>query len=214
MAYALTYAALVSELQTYVDNTNTEFVGQLPNIIARAQDRVQADLSMTQWREIEHNSVTANVSTYPRQASWLKVFSLFFPASGRFAERRSMDWCRMMNATAAKGVPRYYAEHQDGSMLLSPTPAGNYEVYVDTLVRLPALSATNPSNWISTNAASCLLYAALIECEGFLIDADRKAEFLQMYTDNLQRTRSELTSLDREEYGTVRDAAKTTGGAA
>jgi hypothetical protein len=211
MAFSTTYAQLIADAQAYVDDDLDEFEAQLPGMIQRAQDAIQIDLDLEMHSPIKTATTTANVATLARDASWLKVKSIMFTASGRFAERRSVDWVRMYNATAAAGIPKYYAEHDDGLLLLAPKPSAALACELVVMERLPALSVSNTSNWISENVGDALFWMVLVEAEAFLISAERVQEFATKYGDAITRAKRALRGADATDYDPVRRAAATQG---
>jgi hypothetical protein len=204
MAYTLTYPKLRTEIMRIVENDAPEFVEQLPSIIAIAQDAVQRDLDLSIWRTIERDHLRAGSSEYPRKPDWLKVTSLWLPAERTLLERRSLDYIRLFGKP---GVPKFWAETDERAIKLAPTPQHNHAVEVEAHKRLPALTDTAPTNWITENCADLLLFACLIGSESFLVGPERMAEFASLYKGALDSARRELRGVDREESTPVRSVA-------
>lgn len=201
MAYQTSYTSLIADLQTYVDDTVDEFVAQVPAMVARAQDRIQLDLSLERWNIDVEDSLPAGQSTMSRRSPWLAVHSIFVVPAGKYAERRTPEWCRMLNASAASGHLRYWAENQEGSIMLSPRPLLNDAVVINVAQRLPMLTAMAPTNWIAENFAALLLWASLKECEHFLLSPERVAEFEGNYQQELTLARQVLVGTQHMTYG-------------
>lgn len=213
MAYTLTYSELVTQVKSIVENDVSDFVAQLPKIIAIAQDTIQRDLDLSIWRTVVADHVTAGSAIYPSRAdTWLKVLSIWIPSEGVHLERRSKDYVRMFSANRA--VPRYWAEISETELQVAPIPLQNYSIEVDVHKRLPALSDSNQSNWISKNCADLLLLATLIGSESYLVAPERVAEFSQLYAATLAGAIRELRGVEREEGAPVRAAVppKISGG--
>jgi hypothetical protein len=208
MGYTLTYAGLVAELQDIVEDTGPEFVANLPKIIARAQDQVQRDLGLAIWRRFESNSVDFNKAEYPRQGDWLQILSVHFPTLVLWPEQRGLDWVRSFGS--ATGKPRYWCEVNESAIRFAPIPDQNYPVEIEVMKKLPSLSSTNPTNWISENAADLLLLASLIGCEVYLASSDRMKEFMSLYQTLLDGAVRDLREGERSRYEPVRASPKPT----
>ncbi len=203
MGYTLTYSQLVAEVQTIVESDNDEFVQNLPKIIARAHDQVQRDLDLEMWRDIAPKTIATN-GIVAREDTWLKVLSIY--AAGDFLSRRSLDYIRACGL--AQGVPKYWSDLSETQIKVTPMPTEATNCDVEVLKRLPSLSESNPSSWISKNAADLLLLQTLIGSEVFLVGGERVAEFAALYKILVSSAIDELRGSGRREYEPVREAAK------
>lgn len=204
MAYATTYSDLLTELQAYVDNTLTEFTDQLPNIVARAQDVIQGDLDLAMWNTTTA-SVVAGAATTLARGQWIKVHSIFVPSLKRYLDLATLDKVRLFGST---GTPRYYAEYTESYLMIGPAPATTLAVDVTALTRLPALSASSQTNWITNNAPELLFWQTLVGCETFLISPERVAEFQANYTAALARMQSNNRDTEANHNAPLRGAAR------
>lgn len=208
MAYKTNYALLVQELQDIVDDTNQEFVDNLPRIINRALDVVQRDLGLSIWRRFTTLDILTGVMAYNRPEGALQIFSIFVPSAGKYVEQRHLDWVRTYGT--ATGVPRYWAEVDEGSIRLAPSPNQDYQAEIEVLKKLPALDSTTQTNWITDNAADLLLLASLIGCEVYLVGPAKVQEYTALYQMILQSAVNELRGSERTRYTPVRAAARPT----
>ena len=65
------------------------------------------------------------------------------------------------------GVPKFFANFDDDSTLIAPTPNSNYRVEMQYIARITTLSASNTTNWLTTYADDALLYGCLSEASIF-----------------------------------------------
>lgn len=206
-SYAPTYSELVLELQDVCENTNAEFISNIPRFIHRAQDAVQRDLGLDIWRDYELG--TLSTASYTRSTDWLIVRSLYLPASNRFLEKRHLDYVRMYGGSS--GTPKVWCEDQETTLLVAPAPSSSLSVRVDYYKRLTALAAsTNESNWITRNAGDLLLLQALINAQSYLVAPERVAEYTGFYQAILPVAQSELRDSERRRFEPVRAAPKPT----
>lgn len=66
---------------------------------------------------------------------------------------------------------------------LAPVPDADYELELHYIQRLPALSDSNPTNWLLAAWPSAYLYASLCAAQPFLMSDERLPMFEQLYRD-------------------------------
>jgi hypothetical protein len=208
MAYTTTYADLVADLQDIVDSDNPEFVAEIPNIIARAQDIVQRDLGLDIWRTYPLPTVATVISTptVARQATWLDVRSIFIASTGSPLEKRTIDWVRMYGS--ATGTPRYWAEMSDSVIRLAPIPSAVLTLEFDVIARHAPLAGGNQTNWFTQHAADLLLLQSLIGAEMYIDSPERTAQFMQAYQLLIGSAIKELRTQERAGYEPTREASR------
>ena len=96
---------------------------------------------------------------------------------------------------SSTGIPKYYANYDEDSLLLAPTPNAAYTMDLEYNAQPTGLSSSNTTTWVSNNAPMLLLYACLVEAFKFL---KGPAEMLQTYT---QAYTNELQVLAQEQMG-------------
>lgn len=77
--FTTTYAGLVSLLQTYVEDTSTEYASAVQGCINRAEERILRDLDLAIW----------NITTSSRILSWAAIHLCGLPGPRRAACERS-----------------------------------------------------------------------------------------------------------------------------
>lgn len=179
--YTQTYNGLVSELQTYVVDTSSEFTANVQKIINRAEERVLRDLDLSIWNTTISTTTTTSQDYTGKGFTESPVNSIYFTAAGVHADRRSRDY---VQSYGGSGRPLYFYE-TDTRVYWAPTPDASYAVKLTYLDRPTPLSSSQSTNWLVENAADALLWAALIEAEHFLIAPERIAEFEQAYAQNI-----------------------------
>jgi hypothetical protein len=86
----------------------------------------------------------------------------------------------------ATGSPRYYAYFDDDTIYVAPTPSSNISVEISYRRRLPALSSSNTTNWLTDNASDALLYGSLVEASAFNRNYALMERYLGMYQNAVQ----------------------------
>lgn len=185
-SWTTTYSGLVSLIQTYVEDTSTEFTNNVQGIINRAEERVIRDVDLSVFDETQTTS-TVSAQAYvnrpssndPGTVRWVRI-------NGVLQKRRTYEY---LLEYGGSGQPIYFHETDD-YIYLAPTPDQTYTVQIRYLSRPTALSASNTTNWLTNNAATALLHAALVEAEQFLIAPERVAEFEAAYAKAMGPLRS------------------------
>lgn len=205
-AYAPTYSSLLTEIQDICENTNAEFVANIPLFLQRGQDQVQRDLGLDFWRAYQ-TATPITTAAYTRSADWLIVRSIYLPTQNKWVEKRHLDYVRGYGGST--GRPRVWAEDTDTTLLFAPAPDISYSARIEYYQRLPALVVTsNETNWITNNAADLLLLQALINASIYLVAPERAQEFGAMYGIILQQAQAELRDGERHRDAPIRSAPR------
>ena len=89
-------------------------------------------------------------------------------------------------AAATTGQPKYYADFDDDTFILAPTPDSNYTFELHYFYRPSSLTSAGDSGttWLSTNAPNALLYGSLTEAMTYL----KNYESLPIYEQRFQES--------------------------
>jgi hypothetical protein len=205
-AYAPTYSSLVAEIQDICENTNSEFVANIPKFIQRSQDQLQRDLALDFWRTYQ-TATPITTAAYVRDPTWLIVRSIYLPTQNKWIVKRHLDYVRMYGGST--GQPRVWAEDQETTLLFAPTPDISYSARIEAFVRLaPLVMTSNETNWITNNAGDLLLLQALINASIYLVAPERVQEFSGMYGAILQIAQTELRDSERHRDQPIRSAPR------
>ena len=83
------------------------------------------------------------------------------------------------------GAPKYYAQFDDNTFILGPTPDQNYTVELHYYY-YPESIVTLGTSWIGDNFPMCLLYGSLVEANIFLKgEADVQQNYEKLFADNM-----------------------------
>jgi len=75
------------------------------------------------------------------------------------------------SADGATGQPQYY-QIEGGNLVLSPAPDSDYSVKMVYHAKIPALSGSNPTNWLLTKYPDLYLYGSLVEAVIYTNDVE------------------------------------------
>ena len=89
---------------------------------------------------------------------------------------------------SSTGEPKYYADWNEDSFVVAPTPDAAYGAELHYFYRPQSITASDDgTSWLGTNAELCLLYGSLVEAYTFM---KGEQDLLQLYngrfTESLQ----------------------------
>jgi hypothetical protein len=172
----MNYAALSSAIQAYTENTEADFVANIPVFVQQAEQRIY---NSVQFPSIRKN-VTGVVSTTTPYLSapddYLASYSLaVIDANGdyEYLLNKDVNFIRQAYPSASDvGLPRYYAlfgPTVSGStitteltFIVGPKPDANYTVELHYYY-YPQSIVTASTTWLGDNFDSVLLYGSLVE---------------------------------------------------
>ena len=106
---------------------------------------------------------------------------------------------------ATTGKPLYYAQFDDNTFIVAPTPNANFSVELHYYYRPASVTSLGDSeqSWLSENAPNALLFGALVE-GGVFMKLDPQA--IAVYESKYQEALSTLKVLG--EFKNLRDEAR------
>jgi len=188
-----TYTTLKSAIQDYTENTESTFVADLAIIIQQAEDRIVKSVELPNFRKNVTGSFTNGNQYLTAPDDYLYPFSLaVLDSSNNYSYLISTDVSFIREAypsAASTGVPKHYAQFDDNSFIVGPSPNANLNVelhyyYIPTSISVSA----DGTSWLGTNAPELLLYASLIEAYTFMKgEPDIMANYEKRFQEALQR---------------------------
>jgi len=164
----MTYSELKSLIQNYLQNTETQFVSDLPSIIKQAEERILKTIQLPVFRKNVSGTLTSGNEYLATPTDFLDNFSLSFTNSGSqtFLLFKDVNFIREAYPNSSTtGTPKHYALFDDGSFIIGPTPDSSYAVELHYFYRPASITAGADSGttWLSDNAENALLYGSLLE---------------------------------------------------
>lgn len=164
----MTYSELKSLIQNYLQNTETQFVSDLPSIIKQAEERILKTIQLPVFRKNVSGTLTSGNEYLSTPTDFLDNFSLSFTSSGSqtFLLFKDVNFIREAYPNSSTtGTPKHYALFDDGTFIIGPTPDSSYAVELHYFYRPASITAGADSGttWLSDNAENALLYGSLLE---------------------------------------------------
>jgi hypothetical protein len=194
----MNYAALSTAIQAYTENTEANFVAEIPVFVQQAEQRIY---NSVQFPSIRKN-MTGVVSTTSKYLSapddFLAVYSLAVitdvtggdlnTGTYEYLLNKDVNFIRQAYPTPNdKGVPRYYALFgptvsgstitNELTFIVGPSPDQNYYVELHYYY-YPQSIVTAGTSWLGDNFDSVLLYGSLVEAYTYM---KGEQDMMQLY---------------------------------
>ena len=187
----MNYAALSAAIQAYTENTEADFVANIPVFVQQAEQRIYNSVQFPSIRK-NMTGVVSTTSTYlSAPDDYLATYSLaVIDATGNYEYllNKDVNFIRQAYPSASDvGLPRYYAlfgPTVSGStitteltFILGPKPDANYTVELHYYY-YPQSIVTASTTWLGDNFDSVLLYGSLVEAYTYM---KGEADMMQLY---------------------------------
>ena len=209
----MNYAALSAAIQAYTENTEADFVANIPVFVEQAEQRIY---NSVQFPSIRKN-VTGVVSTTTPYLSapddYLASYSLaVIDATGNYEYllNKDVNFIRQAYPSASDiGLPRYYAlfgPTVSGStitteltFIVGPKPDANYTVELHYYY-YPQSIVTASTTWLGDNFDSVLLYGSLVEAYTYMKgEADMMTLYNQKFMEALALAKRLGDGMERQD---------------
>ena len=209
----MNYAALSAAIQAYTENTEADFVANIPVFVQQAEQRIY---NSVQFPSIRKN-VTGVVSTTTPYLSapddYLASYSLaVIDATGNYEYllNKDVNFIRQAYPSASDvGLPRYYALFgptisgstitTELTFILGPKPDANYTVELHYYY-YPQSIVTASTTWLGDNFDSVLLYGSLVEAYTYMKgEQDMMALYNQKFMEALALAKRLGDGMERQD---------------
>ena len=171
---AITYSDFLTQVRSYTEvDSNVLSDTLIGQFIRNTELNIAGAVDYDETRKYATSSFTANKRYLVTPADFLVVRSLQVFAdttntSARtFMEKRDTSFISEYNSSGATGQPKYYANWDDNTIVVAPTPDIAYGVQLNYIIDPPGFTSTN-STYLSTYQESLLLHGVLTEAFSYL----------------------------------------------
>ena len=214
MAY--TFTTLKTAIQDYTQNAETTFVSQLSRFIINAEERILKECQLDVFRKNVQGSVSSSNKYLTKPTDFLAPFSLSIISSSSnvFLLYKHVTFIQDYTPNpATTGEPMYYADWDDTTFIVAPTPDSGYTAELHYFYRPTSITASaDGTSWLGTNGELALLYGSLVEAYTFM-KGDQ--DLMQLYNARFQESLQWLKNLgegqnnqDQYRYDNVRRAVQ------
>jgi len=168
----MTYSELVTKIRDYTEVDSNVFTSTIINgFIENAEFRILRDVDSDNNRKYATASVVVTQKYFNTPADLLVIRSLqVFNTNGAisFLDVRDMTFINEYNQDNTTGIPKYYANWDEDTVIIAPTPDQAYTIQINYILKPTGLSANTATTYLSQQFPNGLLYACLVEAYGFL----------------------------------------------
>ena len=187
---ATDYTSLKAEVANWLDRE--DLTSEIESCIQFAEARFNRSLWAAEREEATTLEATSAEVALPSDFSAIR--SLHITADPLIIiEPMALPLLRASHRAGATGQPCNYAVTGGDTLVLAPTPDDTYTIVLDYYRTIPALSDSNPTNWLLTSHPDLYLSASLVEA--FLIVRDQ--ERAQLWEAKTASTITQLESAGR-----------------
>ena len=194
MAY--TFTTLKTAIQDYVQSTETTFTNQLDRFIINAEERILKECQLDVFRKSSQGSASSGTQYLAKPTDFLSQNSLSVIVSSikQFLLYKQVTLLQDYTPNpATTGAPKYYADWDNDTFLLAPTPDDNYTMELHYFYRPTSITASGDgTSWLGTNAELAMLYGSLVEAYTFL---KGEPDLLGLYNTRFQESLQWLKNL-------------------
>ena len=186
-----TYSNLKTAIQDYLESTETSFVSNIDNFITTTEERILKGVQLDVFKKNVTGTATATSPYLGSPSDFLAPFSLaVLDASSNYNYLllKQVSFIRDFSPNASTtGTPKYYAEFDQNSFILAPTPASNLTFELHYFYNPPSLTSAGDTGttWLSENAPNALLYGSLVEACTYLKNYEVTPAYEQKFQEAL-----------------------------
>jgi hypothetical protein len=203
-----TYSGLKDEIADFL--LRSDLTSAIPSFIRLAEAAIDRDVR--HWRQEKRSVAQLDTQYSAIPADYLRPIRLQI-TDAPTGEVAPISTAQMLQLRGDRndrvGRPTHYALTA-GSFELFPTPDITYNASLVYYGRIAALSDTNTTNWLLTEAPDVYLYGALIHSAPYLKDDPRISVWGSLYTAGIAALNS---TSDDAKYGGTGLVMKTRRGA-
>lgn len=183
----MNYTELKAAIQAYTENSEANFVAEIPVFVQQAEQRIYNSVQFPSIRKNVTGMTTAGNKYLQCPLDFLAVYSIAVvtnvtgsdinTGTYEYLLNKDVNFIRQAYPQANDtGVPRYYAlfgprsDNEDElTFILGPTPDTTYDVELHYYYYPESITvAANERTWLGDNFDSVLLYGSLVEAYTYM----------------------------------------------
>lgn len=184
----MNYTQLSDAIQAYTENTEANFIAEIPVFVQQAEQRIYNNVQFPSLRKNVTGSTSANNKYLGCPNDFLAVYSLaVIDGTGAYEYLLNKDVNFIRQAypqPTDTAIPRYYAlfgsqtnDVNELTFILGPTPDSTYGVELHYYY-YPESIVTASTTWLGDNFDSVLLYGSLVEAYTYM---KGETDMMQLY---------------------------------
>ena len=167
---AWTNASLTTALQRFTENTSTDFINSIPDLIRLAETRVFRETNLRIYNNTATGTLTSgtNTVTLPTDLSYMRSFTLATLSSSPLLEKHETFLKEYWPQASNTDEPIYFTFVDRTTAKVAPTPDSPYTYNINYRAQPTGLANSTDGTWLSIHGDDVLLYACIVEAHKFL----------------------------------------------
>jgi len=190
----MNYTQLKAAIQAYTENSETNFVAEIPVFVTQAEQRIYNSVQFPSIRKNVTSTIAVNTKYLDCPLDFLAVYSMAVIDGGgnyEYLLNKDVNFIRQAypNPTTDTGTPRYYALFgptvlsstitDELSFIIGPTADASYGVELHYYYYPESITvASDGQTWLGDNFDTVLLYASLVEAYTYM---KGEQDIMQLY---------------------------------
>jgi len=199
----MNYTTLVTLLQDYTQNSSSEFIAAIPEIVKLAEDRIYQSVQIPALKRNATSNFVSGNKYLAAPTDFLAAYSMAVKSdTGVYSYLLEKEVGYINEAFPnpnVAGVPRYYALFDNATFVVSPTPSDFFDVDLHYFYE-PESIVTAGTSWLGDNVESVLFYGCLVEAYTYMKgDADLATLYRARYDEALNRLKVLGEGMDKRD---------------
>jgi len=211
----MNYTQLSNAIQAYTENTETDFVANIPVFVRQAEQRIYNNVQFPSIRKNVTGVVSTTTPYLNAPDDFLAVYSFAAIDAGgnyEYLLNKDVNFIRQAYTSPSDtGAPRYYAlfgpkvvsstVSDTLSFLIGPTPDANYSVELHYYYYPESITvAADGQTWLGNNFDSVLLYGSLVEAYTYMKgETDMMTLYNQKYMEAMALAKRLGDGMERQD---------------
>ena len=203
----MNYSELVSNVRDYAEVGSEVLTDSLINtFLINVENKIQRELDLDAFRKFQFSSFTIGSPfiTVPPDFAFERGVQIKDQITNdrTWLDQRDTTFIDEYNVDRSDtGKPKYYANWDDNTLIVAPTPDAAYEIELWYNKTPDRLSSTNTTTWLSTNAPEVLIYGTVVEAFSYLKNPPYVQLYEQKYAQAVQNlAQTQMGRKRRDEY--------------
>ena len=204
----MNYSELLTNVRNYTEVGSEVLSDSIIDVfIVNVENKIQRELDLDAFRKFQFSSFTIGSPfiTMPDDFAFERGVQIKDQITGdrTWLEQRDTTFIDEYNVDRSDtGKPKYYANWDQNTIMVAPTPNLAYEIELWYNKTPDHLSSSNTTTWLSTNAPEVLIYGTTAEAFSYLKNPPYVQLYEQKYAQAVQNlAQTQMGRKRRDEYG-------------
>jgi len=203
----MNYSELLTNVRNYTEVGSEVLSDSIIDVfIENIENKIQRELDLDAFRKFQFSSFTIGSPfiTVPDDFAFERGVQIKDQATGdrTWLDQRDTTFIDEYNKDRSDtGTPKYYANWDQNTIMVAPTPDAAYEIELWYNKTPDHLSSTTTTTWLSTNAPEVLIYGTTAEAFSYLKNPPYVQLYEQKYAQAVQNlAQTQMGRKRRDEY--------------